>query len=806
MEKFKGIVKNFNKKYGFIAFEKGDAYFHESSIVPQVLPEIEKGATVEFIAKPSEKRQGIWEVVSLYNAIGVSRSPFLDSATHIGTVKFFDEIRGFGFLQNQQGDYFVHESKLQNTFFLDEGDICMFHIQPSTKKEGSYEACGVFLLNNKSVNSDVLEKYFEIIGIIDSDTKYEQVKKVYALLPQENQADFIQKAYELADEERKYQILQLYTVPELEMNFVQNLFLEKQQNFDYEVIRHLAQGYQSEFTTFFLNHLQSIDSGTKYQQVKKVYTLLHQENRADFIQKAYELADKERKYQILQLYTVPELEMNFVQNIFLEKQQNFDYEVIRHLAQGYQSEFTTFFLNYLQSIDSGTKYEQVKKVYASIHQENRADFIQKAYELADKERKYQILQLYTVPELEMNFVQNLFLEKQQNFDYEVIRHLAQGYQSEFTTFFLNHLQSIDSDTKYEQVKKVYALLHQENRADFVQKAYELADEERKFQLWLEDYTKEIDVSYIPKEMVKISSFDSWSNPYERIFEKLSDEKKQQLAFAFLDHLQSIDSDTKYEQVKKVYASLHQKKRSDFIQKAYELADEERKFQLWLEDYTKETDVSYILKGMANIRSFGIWSNPYERIFEKLSDEKKQQVAFAFLGHLQSIDSDTKYEQVRKVYALLHQENRADFIQKAYELADEERKFQLWLEDYTKETDVSHISKGMANISSFDSWSNPYKRIFKKLSSEKKQQVAFAFLGHLQSIDSDTKYEQVKKVYASLHQKKQSDFIQKAYELADEERKFQLWLEDYTKETDVSYIPILAHSIVGVILTKESLKN
>jgi hypothetical protein len=130
-----------------------------------------------------------------------------------------------------------------------------------------------------------------------------------------------------------------------------------------------------------------------------------------------------------------------------------------------------------------------------LHQENRADFIQKAYELADEERKYQILLSYTVPELEMNFVQNLFLEKQQNFDYQVIRHLAQGYQSEFTTFFLDHLQSIDNDTKYEQVKKVYASLHQENQADFIQKMYKMIDEEKQILVLLlnPDFQNEDDI-------------------------------------------------------------------------------------------------------------------------------------------------------------------------------------------------------------------------------------------------------------------------------------------------------------------------
>ncbi|MCF7910762.1 cold shock domain-containing protein [Candidatus Pacearchaeota archaeon] len=51
-----------------------------------------------------------------------------------GNVRFFDAIKGFGFITGKDGeDYFVHKSELKETDSLDENDEVSFDVEKGTK-------------------------------------------------------------------------------------------------------------------------------------------------------------------------------------------------------------------------------------------------------------------------------------------------------------------------------------------------------------------------------------------------------------------------------------------------------------------------------------------------------------------------------------------------------------------------------------------------------------------------------------------------------------------------------------------------
>ena len=51
-----------------------------------------------------------------------------------GTVKFFNETKGFGFISPEEGkDVFVHKSSLQANVHLDEGDEVTFDVEQDDK-------------------------------------------------------------------------------------------------------------------------------------------------------------------------------------------------------------------------------------------------------------------------------------------------------------------------------------------------------------------------------------------------------------------------------------------------------------------------------------------------------------------------------------------------------------------------------------------------------------------------------------------------------------------------------------------------
>lgn len=65
-----------------------------------------------------------------------------------GTVKWFNRIKGFGFIQGEDGkDYFVHHSAVQEGAFLREGDKVSFEL---TKTDKGMQAKDVKLVQKAS--------------------------------------------------------------------------------------------------------------------------------------------------------------------------------------------------------------------------------------------------------------------------------------------------------------------------------------------------------------------------------------------------------------------------------------------------------------------------------------------------------------------------------------------------------------------------------------------------------------------------------------------------------------------------------
>ena len=50
-----------------------------------------------------------------------------------GKIKWFSEKRGFGFIESEGKDFFVHKSAIQKNLKLEKGDKVVFEVQESPK-------------------------------------------------------------------------------------------------------------------------------------------------------------------------------------------------------------------------------------------------------------------------------------------------------------------------------------------------------------------------------------------------------------------------------------------------------------------------------------------------------------------------------------------------------------------------------------------------------------------------------------------------------------------------------------------------
>jgi hypothetical protein len=69
-------------------------------------------------------------------------------------------------------------------------------------------------------------------------------------------------------------------------------------------------------------------------------------------------------------------------------------------------------------------------------------------------------------------------------------------------------------------------------------------------------------------------------------------------------------------------------------------------------------------------------NPYEEIFKRLQSEQQQEVKDTFMKLVKPLDSKLKYKQLKAIHDLLPTDQRADFIQQAYQIANEKYKLLL----------------------------------------------------------------------------------------------------------------------------------
>ncbi len=207
---YSGKIKSFNGRFGFIASVLGETFFHRNELKKGFIPK--KKDEVEFQLMLSKQKMGVLVAcrIELIKRIEKQSPETIEPKYLVGIVKWFDDLKGFGFISKKTTDFYINESNLITTSSIYEGDVVVFEEKLYKRKSAAINCQPFMTALSKfppKTQKILLQQYLDVLS--NSSRYFEHIKSVATkdTLDEGTKATFIKSAFEMASSDDQYKIL-----------------------------------------------------------------------------------------------------------------------------------------------------------------------------------------------------------------------------------------------------------------------------------------------------------------------------------------------------------------------------------------------------------------------------------------------------------------------------------------------------------------------------------------------------------------------------------------------------------------------
>jgi len=723
----KGRIIKFNGNFGFISSELGEVFFHKTGLKSDFYPQ--KNDEIEFQIKDSQKKHGevqACEIVFIKND-SEDKKPTAENYL-LGTVKWFDTTKGYGFISEDDTDYFIHESNVLSETSISEGDIVVF-LQKLHKGKMSAIKCQPFLVGLNSCSSEnqleLLQKYLS-----NRYFNYTQIKSIAQSdkIDETAKSAFLKSAFEKARTDYQYKMLfedclidiQNET-PKSQIELLHKYLsglreIEEDWNWKFKPV--LKEDWDWKFK-------QDWKENWKYEKIKYIAQSekIDETAKSTFLKSAFEKASVDYQYKILfdgMIILSEEDQTKFLQKYL--SNSFFDYFRIKTIAQS-------------DKIDVTVKSTFLKSAFEKASIDCQCQMLADGLIILSVESQIELLQKYL---LELKKIEK---DSQWNVDwkYKKIKYIAQSKKIDETakvTFLQSAFEKASVDYQYKMLFEDCLIDIQnetpENQIELLQK-------------YLSNFGSENYFNY--NQIKTIAQFEKIDEKSKSAFLKSAFEKAgaYQYKMLFEDCLIDIQKTTLDDQVK-----LLQKIGKLDINEIKTIAQSEKIdvtaktafLQAAFEKTSTECQCIMLADGL---------------IF--LSVENQIELLQEYLLEIGKIERDWKYDKIKTIA----QSNKIDetakstFLKSSFEKASADYQYKMLFEDClidiqneTPEGQIELLHKYLSN------------------------------LGKIYHSDYDSEYDIIKSIAQSdkISETSKSAFLKSAFEKASADCQYKMLFEDF----------------------------